>query len=354
MTLRDIIGRSVRGKSGREYFGLEAYASNLNVTDKKALLKGKCEKGKVFIKYVREGSSERSFHLYRDMQKDAHPNIVPMLDMIQFQGNTFAVYPFLSYIQDVEFSKNLAEIYSGKRNNNRFSTSRTKHPHETIGELSALALTQFLIDVAQYLRRKNVIETDIRPQNIIVCFDGVHPILNLCDLEGLLPGKVEKESNLLTMLDEEKQNYFFTNQYGAPELFYSQLPNDEVPITEKVMVYAIGRVLAAAFYSHSRIIERSKIKEALKQGGDIQDSSLLQVEDFWRENGIMTAGDILFNEFVPERFRKLIAGGVETNPEHRYNLAEFSHKFRGVKASYDPERYKTYHRQGFKLFDHAG
>ncbi|MBT4824168.1 hypothetical protein HN695_03365 [Candidatus Woesearchaeota archaeon] len=354
MTLRNIIGRSVRGRSGRDYFGLNIYGSNLNVTNRKALLTGKCLGKKVFIKYVRPGNSERSLHLYSAMSNDAHPNIVPMLDMIEFQGNTFAVYPFLSYLPDVPFSKNLGEIFQGKRIKTRFNTNRVRPSHETIGELSALALAEFLIDVAQYFKGKRVIETDIKPQNIVVCFDGVHPMLNLCDLEGLLPGKIEKESGLITMFNEKKQDHYFTNDFAAPELFYSELPNHELPITEKVMVYAIGRILAAAFYPHSMNTDRVSIKKDLKQDGESPDSSLLQDYDFWQERGILTSRNILFNEFIPEKFRELIAGSVETNPESRYRLAEFSHKFKGVKASYDPEEYARYHREGFKLFNHAG
>lgn len=201
-----------------------------------------------------------------------HPNVVPVLDLVEIGGVTFLVMEYV-------MGKTLAGLLEGCA-----SLPVATSVAIVSGALRGLHAAHTATDSEG--RALHVIHRDVSPQNILVGRDGIARVLDFgvaktCDSEPTRIGHVKG-----------KIGYF------APEQFFQE------PLDARTDVFAAGIVLWEALAGR-RLFPRS---DPLEDVADLAIHQLRSVSDF--------------NPRVPKRLAALLARALHPSRERRFDTAE--------------------------------
>ncbi|MBT4824167.1 protein kinase [Candidatus Woesearchaeota archaeon] len=294
----DTVARNNLAPEGAEYVKVSS-----NNQQERTFFKAESEIGVVFLKPVKYLSREHQFYQHLKANRATHPAIMPLEDVIHYNGKKLLVFPFVPFFPCADNSVTLDEYMLLQRIQDVPDKDKI-----------ILSIGYAIADALDFMNENNAIHLDIKPQNILCCPEDHSYPLRLCDFEAAKIGERSSVNGNLKIEVEDIFSTLFTPMYSSPEFIEKQL-------TPQADVYSLGCILYDLFCGEREAGNQNIFGFISAFSGDTAAFKLMmdaKGEGALRDYGFLVPSDARNAKEIPDYIKPVIANCLEFMPTDRY------------------------------------
>jgi serine/threonine protein kinase len=298
IALDDTVARNNIAPEGEEYVKV-----NSENQQKRTFFKAESDIGVVFLKPVKYLSREHQFYQHLETNQAVHPAIMPLEDVIHYNGKKLLVFPFVPFFPNTDYSLTLDEYMKLQRAQKRSDQDKI-----------ILSIGYAIANALDFMNENDTIHLDIKPQNILCCPENPIYPLRLCDFEAT---KIGERSSVTGELKIEVKNVFstlFTPMYSSPEFI-------EQHLTPQADVYSLGCILYDMFCGEREEGNQNIFGFISAFSGDTGAFKLImgaRGEEALKKYGFLVPSDAMNARQIPDYIKPVIANCLRFMPLDRY------------------------------------
>ncbi|MBT4540210.1 protein kinase [Candidatus Woesearchaeota archaeon] len=306
IALDDTVARNNIAPEGEDYLKV-----NPNNQQERTFFKAESDIGVVFLKPVKYLSREHKYYQHLESKGAEHPAIMPLEDVIHYNGKKLLVFPFIPFFPYADNSVTLDEYM-------------LLHRIQEVPDKDKIILSigYAIADALDFMNEINAIHLDIKPQNILCCPEDQTYPLRLCDFEATKIGERLPVTDKLRIEVEDVFSTLFTPMYSSPEFI-------EKYLTPQADVYSLGCILYDLFCGERENGNQNMFGFISAFSGDTGAFKLVMQSkggEALKEYGFLIPSDAMEAEQIPDYIKPVIAECLKFMPTDRYTPRELKNE----------------------------